>query len=73
MERITEERALELYDEMLDECLSSWSFGSCEYMPSDLIKSVDPIAYRCDFNDYCDAQGWELYEWNTILHKRLGR
>lgn len=62
MERITEKRAIELFEEMLDECYPTWDIAGYGYLPSDILKSVDEINYRCIFNDYCDAQGWELYD-----------
>ena len=42
------------YDEMLDE-MGAVSVGTLEFMPSDILKNCDPIAYRvglADFEDY---------------------
>jgi hypothetical protein len=44
----------EYYDEMLDE-MGAVSVGTLEFMPSDILKNCDPIAYRvglADFEDY---------------------
>jgi len=39
---------MEDYDDMLDECYPEFM----GYLPSDILQSVDPTAYRCGFNDY---------------------
>ena len=43
------------YDEMLNEggpvCI-----GSLEYEPAEVLKLVDPIAYRCGMNDWLDGE-----------------
>lgn len=52
---ITESEALEMYEEMLDECNPMVTIGSLQYFPSTVLKEVDPIAYRCGFNDYVDS------------------
>ena len=40
------------YDDFLDEILDSFKSGSCEYMPSQVLRSVDEIAYTCGLSDY---------------------
>lgn len=58
------------YDEMLDECTPIVKVGMLEYSPSRVLKEVDPIAYRCDINDWLDSlvtdglfcYGCELFE-----------
>ena len=40
------------YDDYLDEVLEPVKIGTLEYSPSAVFKAVDPIAYRCDLNDY---------------------
>lgn len=45
--------ALERYDEMLDECSPIVNVCGYEYAPSDALKRLDPIAYRCGFSDFC--------------------
>lgn len=44
------------YDDMLDSCNEPVKLMGCEYAPSDVLKNVDPIAYRCGFNDWLDAE-----------------
>lgn len=52
---ITESEALEMYDEMLDDCNDTIIIGTLQYYPSTVLKEVDPIAYDCGFADYVDA------------------
>jgi len=49
---ITEHEAYEMYDEMLDECHEDVKICGMLYNTSRALKDVDPIAYRCGFNDY---------------------
>lgn len=43
------------YDEMLDEC--SESCATCKmYGASRILKEMDPVAYRCGFNDWIDGE-----------------
>lgn len=44
------------YDEFLDETSGSVVIGNLEYSASEALRSVDPIAYRCGFADWLDAQ-----------------
>lgn len=48
------------YDEMLDECCDEVRIGSLTYSPSWVLKMVDPIAYRCGFHDWLDAEELEV-------------
>ena len=49
------------YDEHLDECLEPVLLGTLEYSPSSVLKAVDPIAYRCDINDWLDHMSQDGY------------
>ena len=49
---ITEYEALERYDEMLDQCHEGFRVGGIWRDYSHVLKSVDPIMYRCEFNNY---------------------
>lgn len=42
------------FDEHLDEVLDSVKIGMLEYSPSDVFKSVDPIAYEISFQEWLD-------------------
>lgn len=57
-EYITEARAEELYDEMLDECYPEL-FG---LLPSYILKECDPIQYNCGLADWLDANDYTTDE-----------
>jgi len=40
------------YDEMLDDCCPTVEVAGITFYPSDVLKSCDPIAYRCGKSDY---------------------
>ena len=40
------------FDEYLDEVEGSVTVAGMEFYPSDILKSCDPVAYRCAKNDY---------------------
>ena len=40
------------YDEFLDEIEGSVTVAGMEFYASDILKSCDPVAYRCGKNDY---------------------
>lgn len=44
-----------MHDEMLDECCEPVRIGSLTYDPSQVLKSVDPIAYRESMHNYADC------------------
>jgi len=44
----------QMYNESLDEC-EDVNIGGLTYDASRVLQSVDPIAYRCGYNDYCDS------------------
>ena len=52
----------EMYDEMLDEVLGPVTIGSLEYEASRVMREVDPVAYRCGFNDWTGGGGFECDE-----------
>ena len=51
---MNEELLAPLYDEMLDETNPVVVIGGLTYLPSQVLKEVDPIAYRVGFADYLD-------------------
>jgi len=61
MMRVTEEKAYEMYDEMLDE-QGTIKIGNLEYYPSYVLEKVDPIAYRVGFSDFLDAYEIEIVD-----------
>ena len=40
------------YEQMLDEIEGSITVAGMEFFPSDILKSCDPVAYRCAKNDF---------------------
>ena len=54
-ETITESEAEDRYIQMLDDCHDEVDVCGYKYAPSDALKSLDPIAYRCGFNDYVSS------------------
>lgn len=49
-----EQRLAELYDDMLDETNPEVVIGGLTYLPSQVLKEVDPIAYRVGMTEYED-------------------
>lgn len=52
----------ELYDDALNES-GTVTIGSLEYSPAEVLKSVDPTAYRVGMSDYVSALEWD--EWTA--------
>ena len=50
------------FDEHLDESFTGWEIAGMHYEASGLLKAVDPVAYRCFFNDWADGEITELRE-----------
>jgi len=60
MEHIVKEEgtaidADEMYADLLDECYEPFKMGDLEYSPSQVLKDVDPTAYRIGKQDYLDS------------------
>jgi hypothetical protein len=51
---MSEADALREFDCMLDDCNEPYFLGYLEFSPSEILKKLDPVAYRCDFIAYCD-------------------
>lgn len=43
------------YNNMLDDSNPMVTIDNLEYMPSEVLRWVDPVAYRCKLNDYLDS------------------
>ena len=50
----TEDDLEPLYDEWLDDVDGAVTVAGCEFFASDILRKVDPIAYRCGFSDWLD-------------------
>lgn len=55
MRYVPEHEALEMYRDCLDECNDVVVCGM-HYNPSRVLEELDPIAFNCGFNDWCDAE-----------------
>lgn len=60
----------EAYDEMLDECNEEVNICGMTYSPSECLKRVDPIAYRCGLSDWADSERSDILY--TIEHMDEG-
>lgn len=53
------EREMEdLFNDCFNECYPEVCFGDLVYQASDVLKSVDPIAFRQEFLNWLDSEGW---------------
>ena len=58
----------ERYADMLDECYPRVSIGTAEWSASYALKNLDPVAWRCGYVDWLDAEDeeedeeWETYQ-----------
>jgi hypothetical protein len=43
----------DFYDDLLNEA-GTYTIGTLEFLPSDILKNCDPIAYRCGLADFED-------------------
>jgi hypothetical protein len=66
-EGLSESDLYDRYDEMLDEVYGEVAIGGLTYDTAMALREVDPIAYRCGFNDWLDA---ELSETITDVQPR---
>ena len=48
------------FDEMLDDCYEEVKICGYEYSPSQALEAVDPVAYRCAFSDWKDAEASDI-------------
>ena len=56
----------ELFEEMLDECCEEVTVGCCTFSPSQVMKELDPTAYRIGVSEYLDSltEDLQAYEVN---------
>lgn len=50
------------YEDMLDECYDMPTIAGIEFLPSRILREIDPIAYKCGWIDWCDAEGIDTDE-----------
>lgn len=51
-EAVTREELEEHFDEDLNDNQEWWQFGVLKFAPSDILRELDPIAYRVTVSDY---------------------
>lgn len=61
-EELAEWELQERYDNMLDEVYGTLTVAGMEYETSLILAELDPIAYRCGFNDWLDSELGETIE-----------
>lgn len=59
MKTATEGEAYEMYNEMLNDCYGEINVGVV-FEPARVLEELDPIAYNCGFNDFCDSNEIEI-------------
>ena len=64
----TTDEAYTAFDEYLDE-LGDVTIGTLIYSASRVLLAVDPIAYRCEFNDWADAEGIDVDNLDGTLYR----
>lgn len=52
--RISQSDLIRMFNDLLDE-QGVIKIGNLEYLPSKVLKEVDPTAYRCELADYADS------------------
>jgi len=57
MKYVNENKAIKMYDSFLDEVYGDVEIAGLTYATSEALKTIDPIAYRCDFLDWLDMEG----------------
>jgi hypothetical protein len=53
-QKMTELELEEQFDEMLDDSQELVKIGNLSYLPSQVLKAVDPIAYRIGLSEFED-------------------
>ena len=53
--RFNEDEVIKQYDDFLDDIYPEVKLGNLSFMPSTIIKELDPIAYRTGMSDFMDS------------------
>lgn len=53
---------VDAFDDFLNEIHETVTLLGVDYYASDLLKSTDPIGYRCGWIDWCDSEGIDTDE-----------
>lgn len=65
MSQLSDYQLEEMFDDMLDECYNEVEIYGWKYLPSRVLRGVDPIVYRCGFSDWLD---WQLTDGLLFKH-----
>jgi hypothetical protein len=57
--RITEQQAHQQWEDCLNQ-QGKIEIAGVTFDPAYILLEMDPVAYRTGFNDFCDAQGYDL-------------
>lgn len=55
MTQLTDRDLESMFDDCFDDCHEMIKFGCLEYLPSRVLKRIDPVAYREELNCYIDS------------------
>ena len=55
----------DFYDDLLNECYGEIKLGDLIFSPAEIIKTLDPIAYRCGLADFEDVMIENMEEENA--------
>ena len=53
---------VEAYDDFIREMTGDVNLLGIDYDPATVLNAVDPIAYKCGWIDWCDAEGIDTDE-----------
>lgn len=59
---MTRNELLAEYRDMLDEIHADYAVSGITFTASRVLEELDPIAFRCGFDDWLDAEGIDLDE-----------
>ena len=62
IELLYESEVSAMYDEMLDECYPEVVIDHSHFQPSEAMRELDPITYRCGFADYTGMDFHEVFD-----------
>lgn len=57
--KLNERQLHDLFDDALNESMPLVAIGSLNYLPADVLKAVDPVAYNEEYKNWLDANNYE--------------
>jgi hypothetical protein len=55
LEKISEEKLREMFDDVLDEMRPKVELFGYDFQASRILRELDPIAYECELRNYADS------------------